>query len=313
MKYKHIRAAILALLLLASIMAVVLAGRVSIGLALFVMLLIPATLMHFAHTHNPLKALEHRLDEAEHHDGQFLFRLFSSGDLARFRRFYRWLPSDPRCRLCLVPFGGIGRLLRIKPSSKNTYLCTDCLEAAPVGAHEMPAGLLFADLRGFTPWSEQQTPDAVAAELTRFYVAANRVLSADDALVRFVGDQVIAIYLPCFPSLREHMPAIMVAAAKRLISELRKPGSALALPIGVGLHMGLASVGNMDMGGTKDFTAVGDVVNTAARLQANAKAGQILLSAQIYENAADVCQGAQAASISVKGKSAPLAVYVLVA
>ena len=175
----------------------------------------------------------------------------------------------------------------------------------------MEAGLLFADIRGFTAWSEKHTPDAVAAELTRFYAVASRVLSRDDAFVEFVGDQVMALYLPSFPSLRERMPQVMVAAARRLIVELQNPKDEIALPIGVGLHMGVASVGNVGKGQSKDFTAVGDVVNTAARLQSCAKGGQIVLSRQIYEKAGESCLNAEAASLSVKGKSEPLEAYVI--
>lgn len=61
----------------------------------------------------------------------------------------------------------------------------------------------------------------------------------------------------------------------------------------------------------KDFTAVGDVVNTAARLQSCAKAGQIVISKEIYEKAANSCANAELASLSVKGKSEPLEAYVI--
>src|SRR5207253_7876402 len=138
----------------------------------------------------------------------------------------------------------------------NPNFCTDCLETAPVGAYEREVGILFADVRGFTAWSEQRSPAEVADGLTRFYALASRVLTRDDALVEFVGDQVMALYLPDFPSLGERMPEVMVAAARRLIVELKDPKYEITLPIGVGLHMGVASVGNVGKGEVKDFTAV---------------------------------------------------------
>jgi Adenylate and Guanylate cyclase catalytic domain len=78
---------------------------------------------------------------------------------------------------------------------------TDCIESAPVRTYEREVGILFADIRGFTPWSEKRSPAEVPAALTRFYALASRVLTRDDAFVEFVGDQVMALYLPDFPSL----------------------------------------------------------------------------------------------------------------
>jgi len=314
-KHRHRNAALVALyytaLLLTGVGAALLASRVSVALAIVLCVAVPATLLSLTHNKNPLSAWAHKRDELRKGDDQFLFRLCKGGVYTPIRRFYRWMPSDPRCRLCLVPFGGIGRILRINPSSKNPNFCRDCIEAAPIGVHEMGAGLLFADIRGFTAWSEKHAPDAVAAQLTRFYAVASRVLSRDDAFVEFVGDQVMALYLPSFPSLRERMPDVMVTAARRLIVELKDPKYEIALPIGVGLHMGVASVGNVGKGQVKDFTAVGDVVNTAARLQCCALAGQIVLSGEIYASAKHSCQDAEPASLTVKGKSEPLKAWVI--
>jgi len=305
MNYRLINLAFLATLLVAALVTAFLGSRISVVLAIVLAFAVPATLINFAHNRNPFTARLRKRDD------QLVFRSCEAGIFTAPRRFYRRLPADPRCRLCLVPFGGVGRILRIKPSGKNPNFCTDCLESAPVGVHEMEAGLLFADIRGFTAWSEKHAPDTVAAELTRFYAVASRVLTRDDALVEFVGDQVMALYLPNFPSLGERMPEVMVAAARRLIVELKDPKYEITLPIGIGLHMGVASVGNVGKGEVKDFTAIGDVVNTAARLQSCAQAGQIVLSKEIYKKAGASCPNAESASLSVKGKSEPLEAYVI--
>jgi adenylate cyclase len=175
----------------------------------------------------------------------------------------------------------------------------------------MEVGILFADIRGFTAWSEKRSPDAVAAGLTQFYALASRVLTRDDALVEFFGDQVMALYLPNFPSLGERTAEVMVVAARRLLHEVHGRQSEDALPIGVGIHMGVASVGNVGKGEIKDFTAVGDAVNTTARLQSCALAGQIILSDEVHRRAASSCPRADPASFSVKGKSEPLQAYVI--
>ena len=137
----------------------------------------------------------------------------------------------------------------------------------------MEIGVLFADIRGFTAWSEKNSPTAAGERLTQFYRLVSRVLTRDDALVELVGDQVMAFYLPEFPSLREGTPEVMVAAARRLLRETHRGGGE-SIPVGVGIHMGVASVGNVRKGEVKDFTVVGDVVNTAARLQSCASADQ---------------------------------------
>ncbi len=170
---------------------------------------------------------------------------------------------------------------------------------------------MFADIRGFTAWSEQHSPGQVADRLTGFYGQASRVLTEDDALVEYVGDQVMALYLYDFPSLGEQTSEVMVSAAERLLRELHGHESEEALPVGVGIHMGVASVGNVGKGETKDFTAIGDVVNTAARLQSCALAGQIVVSDQVYKKAGASCPQAEPASFSVKGKFEPLRAYVI--
>jgi adenylate cyclase len=174
----------------------------------------------------------------------------------------------------------------------------------------MEIGVLFADIRGFTAWSEKASPTEATERLERFYQLACRVLGRDDALVEFVGDQVMALYLPDFPSLRESTPDVMVAAARRLLRETHcREGE--SLPVGVGIHMGVASVGNVSKGGVKDFTAVGDVVNTAARLQSCASTNQIVVSNGVYEHVSASYPAAQPRSFEVKGKSEPVGAFVI--
>src|SRR3954447_26070819 len=110
----------------------------------------------------------------------------------------RHLPSDPRCRLCNAPFGGVGgRVMRrfgYGPSRKNPGLCNTCFEMAPMGGDEMEIGVLFADVRGFTAMSEDMPPDQVARLLDPFYAAATRILSRSAIIDKLVGDEVMALY-----------------------------------------------------------------------------------------------------------------------
>src|SRR3954451_719536 len=78
----------------------------------------------------------------------------------------RHLPSEPRCRLCKAPYGGVGgrgmRRFGVGPSRKNPTLCNTCFEEAPMGGVEMEIGVLFADVRGFTSLAETMEVKGVA-------------------------------------------------------------------------------------------------------------------------------------------------------
>jgi adenylate cyclase len=93
----------------------------------------------------------------------------------------------------MVPFGGVGKVMGIRPSAMNPNYCRSCFEAMPTTTHEREVGVLFADLRGFTSWSETHSSSDAADLVSRFYANANRALTSDDAFVDFIGNQVMAI------------------------------------------------------------------------------------------------------------------------
>jgi len=233
------------------------------------------------------------------------------------RRMARLLPSSPRCGMCFSPFSGPGSLVLkptglTTPSRKNPNWCRVCFEKAPIGGAEVPTGVLFADVRGFTAYSESRAPEEVARLLNRFYSVATSVLTRHDAVIdKLVGDEVMALWVPGFAG-RDTYLAKMIDAAEALLHAVGYESSEGPwLPLGVGLDEGLAFVGNVGSGEVKDFTALGDVVNTAARLQAQAQPGQIVMSERVYEFARDRFPDAAAVSLDLKGKSEPVAVRVV--
>jgi adenylate cyclase len=234
------------------------------------------------------------------------------------RRFFRMVPSSPRCGMCLAPFKGVGGIIFkplpfTSPSRKNPNWCRVCFEEAPIGGAEVPTGVLFADVRGFTSYSESRPPEEVARLLNRFYTVAARVLAGHDAVIdKLVGDQVMALWLPGFAGREEYITK-MVAAAEELLRAVGYGSEAEPwLPLGLGLDHGLAFVGNVGDGVVKDFTALGDVVNTAARLQAQAKPGQIVLSERVYQEAAAArFPDALMVQLELKGKSEPVAARIV--
>lgn len=222
-----------------------------------------------------------------------------------FMRVMRRLPAEPRCRLCNAPYGGIGghimRRFGFGPSRKNPTLCNTCFEKAPMGGVDMEVGVLFADVRGFTSLAERTATGDVAKLLNRFYAAASAVLTRSALIDKFVGDEVMALYLPQL--LGEHWEDELVRDASDLLASVGYGTSAGPwLRLGVGLDIGRAYVGNVGAGEVKDFTAVGDVVNTAARLQSAADGGQIVLSERLFERLAARPDNATATSLELRGK-----------
>ncbi len=235
------------------------------------------------------------------------YRFLTEGedDHRTFRRVIRKVPSNPRCKMCYIPFGGVGgRFNRLRgngPSRKNPGFCRGCFEAAPIGGAEVDIGILFADVRGFTAMSESQGPTAIATLMNRFYEMATDVLTQHDAIIdKLVGDEVMALFVPGFTG-RDYIGK-MVEAADGLLLGVGY-GEVPWLSLGVGLDAGVSYVGNVGSGEVKDFTALGDVVNTAARLQAEAKPGQILMSERVYEKVADRYPDATGVELDLKGKS----------
>jgi adenylate cyclase len=216
------------------------------------------------------------------------------------------VPSDPRCRLCKAPYGGIGgRVMRrfgFGPSRKNPTLCNTCFEEAPMGGVEMEIGVLFADVRGFTSLTEDMAPKGVATLLNRFYASATDILSRSAIIDKLVGDEVMALYIPQLFG-RDAWENDMLRDASDLLAAVGYDATADPwLDLGVGLDIGRAFVGNVGAGDVKDFTALGDVVNTAARLQSSAGPGQIVLSERLFARLTKTPADARSTSLVLKGK-----------
>jgi adenylate cyclase len=124
----------------------------------------------------------------------------------------------------------------------------------------------------------------MAALLRRFYGCAEQVLFPEAIIDKVVGDEVMALYLPDVQRLitREQVPRLMVEHAVELLQAVGYDSpSGPFVEMGVGLDVGEAFVGNIGERAVYDFTAIGDVVNTASRLQGKAGGGEIVLSERV--------------------------------
>jgi class 3 adenylate cyclase len=172
--------------------------------------------------------------------------------------------------------------------------------------------VLFADLRGFTPFSEQAPPERVVAMLNEYFGRAVPVILANGGSVtQFVGDAVMALFNA--PT-RQPDHALRAARAalgmQQAIEEaaVREPGWPL---FRVGVNTGPALVGNIGSAELRSYTAIGDTVNLAARLEELADAGQVVIGPATYQAIADVAVAHRLEQIALKGKRQPVTPWVL--
>ena len=185
-------------------------------------------------------------------------------------------------------------------------------DALELGGKMTDIACLFVDIRGFTPMSELLTPPEVVAILNRYLDLTSRcIMQNGGTLDKFVGDATMAIFNAPLPQDDYIYQAVktamdMVEGSKALSEELLEQYGR-TVSFGIGVHCGQAVVGNIGAEIRMDYTAIGDTVNTAARLESNAPGGQILISRAV----ADALEGrikvtSLGDSIKLKGKSAGL-------
>ena len=195
-------------------------------------------------------------------------------------------------------------------SRKNPNLCNLCDDVLPAGGAEVDIAVLFADIRGSTALAEGMGAKAFTATLNHFYRVANEVLITHNAMIdKMIGDEVMALFVPSVCGSQHRLRAAESAAA--LIKAIqRERVSTGPLPVGIGVHAGVAFVGKVGSDTVHDFTALGDTVNTAARLQAEAAAGEVVLSESVYQEAPEQFPHAEQREVNLRGKAEPLAIRV---
>ena len=181
-----------------------------------------------------------------------------------------------------------------------------------LGGVRKPLSILFADIRGFTSFSEPLAPEELVEVLNSYLaMAADSVLAFDGVLDKFMGDAVMGLFNVPLDQAQYTLRA--VKAALKMQEAIRdfheRIGIEWQLNFGVGIHAGEAVVGNIGTEKQRNFTAIGDAVNYAKRLQENAKGGQILISLAAYEQVKDQVETIELAPLQVKGRSTPELVY----
>lgn len=243
--------------------------------------------------------------------------LLNPSRMLRVRRLWGRIPSPPRCKWCTRPFGGPGgavmRAVGLGPWSKNSKYCTGCFRVLrrSHGGAEVECTLLFADVRGSTSLAEQMRPREFNRLMGRFYDAATDVLARHDAIVdKFVGDEIIGIFVPAMAG-EQHARRAIEAALELLNRTGHGPNRRPWLPVGAGINTGRAYVGAIGEGPDTELTAMGDSVNTTARLASVAGPGEILVTAPAARAAGVETRARERRTLELKGKSEPTEVFVL--
>lgn len=188
-------------------------------------------------------------------------------------------------------------------------------DSLQIGGQRVPLTILFADIRGFTTYSERQSPEELVSVLNRYLAAgAEAVLAEDGTVDKFLGDAIMAWFNAPLPQPDHALRAVRAAlnlraAVEKLYHELPPEAH---LSFGVGIHCGEAVLGWIGTEKRLDYTAIGDSVNTAKRIQEHAARNQILISREAYECVKNqvVCQPHE--TLLVKGKREPLEVYEVI-
>ncbi len=183
-----------------------------------------------------------------------------------------------------------------------------------VGGENRDIAVLFVDIRGFTTMSEVLEPEQVVEILNEYLTLTSKSIFDNlGTLDKFVGDATMAVFNSPFDLPDYEFKAVCAAmdivnGGKALEKDLMaKYGRSVGF--GVGVNVGPAVVGNIGCDFRMDFTAIGDTVNTAARLEANAKKGQVLISDALYERVKDRIEVEEIGEIPLKGKSKGVFVY----
>lgn len=221
-------------------------------------------------------------------------------------------------------FNGMAKSLKEKELLKgafSTYVSSSLMEEilkdpTKLSLHgkRLKATMLFTDIRGFTSMSENLEPEQVVSVINEYLtLQTDKVFKWEGLLDKFVGDCVMAVYGVPFPKDDDAYRAVRTAMDIRdsveKLNAIRKRRNQITVGIGIGVNTGEVVAGNMGSPQKMDYTVIGDNVNLASRLEANAPAGKIWVSETTYNETKDKIEYIELEPIMVKGKKDPVKVY----
>ncbi|HMW60135.1 MAG TPA: adenylate/guanylate cyclase domain-containing protein, partial [Leptospiraceae bacterium] len=187
-------------------------------------------------------------------------------------------------------------------------------ETVELGRTELPEEvrdqtIFFADLAGFTEMSESMRPHVVVEMLNMaLSIMVRHIKEAGGSVDKFMGDAVMAVFADPLPACKAALEIQNTfAEVNRFRIEAKEP----PVRARIGIHCGNVIMANIGTDERKDWTAIGDTVNTASRIEKNAPVGSILISDRVFERVKDDLRVTQSYRIKVKGKAKEISVYEL--
>ena len=183
-----------------------------------------------------------------------------------------------------------------------------------LGGRHKDIAVLFVDIRGFTTMSENLTPEEVVDILNEYFgVITDAIFKNKGTLDKFIGDAAMAVFNSPFDLddyvYRAVSTACDIAKASEALGEKLMERFGKKVSYGIGVNCGEAIIGNIGSNFRMDYTAIGDTVNTASRLESNAKAGEILISEEVKKRLEGRLETEDVGEIPLKGKSKKIFVY----
>jgi adenylate cyclase len=176
-----------------------------------------------------------------------------------------------------------------------------------LGGANQTVTILFADIRGFTAFSEKENPEKVVGLLNRYFSAMSEIIFAHGGtLDKYIGDGLMAIFGAPTATPEDAKNALKTAVTMQrrlttLNKELELEGFS-RVNVGIGLHTGVATIGYIGSERRSEYTAIGDTVNLASRLESTARGGQILVSEATAQAGADLFTFLPQESLTVKNR-----------
>ena len=182
-----------------------------------------------------------------------------------------------------------------------------------LGSHRREIVVVFCDLRGFTAFAESSEPEEVMGVLKDYHTALGELIFRyEGTLERFTGDGLMVFFNDPFPLDKPAQRAVEMALAMReRVRTLAEGWSRVGhdLGFGVGIAQGFATLGRIGYEGRFDYAAIGSVTNLAARLCAEAGAGQVLVSQRVFSAVDDVAVGESVGALELRGFSRPIRAF----
>ncbi len=223
---------------------------------------------------------------------------------------FRVLHEGAQRRMVTEMFG-----MHVSPAIVSDILKQDDPRSAlALRGKRVKATIFYSDIRGFTAMSETMTPEEIYGQLNEYFEEMCAIIFKYGGYVdKFIGDCVMAVFSAPYQTPDDARNAVLAAVEQqakiRELSERWTSEGKREFTVGMGVNTGDVVMGNLGASSRMNYTVIGDNVNVAARLYNVAKGGEIIISETTYDEVKELVETQDREPVSVKGKSAPIAIY----